>query len=130
MNFKDFKTDTTHIYHDFENGKFFINSPNCILSRNQIIQTGMTYLFSPMPDKSGIKLLLAKLLNVQFDAGFVYLELMDILTGKIFEVRQVVRPGKEDCTWMLVDMDYFLLKIRKKKAGNHKRDESLLEFEF
>ena len=130
MSIQELKIDMNRIYHDFEDGKFFVNSPHCILSHNHIIQTGMTYLFSPMPDKSGIKLLLVKLLNVQFDAGYVYLELMDILTGKIFEVRQVVRPGKEDCTWMLVNMDYFLQKIHKKKAGNYNRDDSLLEFEF
>jgi hypothetical protein len=83
-----------------------------------------------MPDESGIKLMLVKLLNVRFDGGRVYLQLMDILKGRIFQVSQVVKPDERECTWMLIDMDYFLQKLKTKKEGNYKGDDNLLEFEF
>jgi hypothetical protein len=83
-----------------------------------------------MPDESGIKLMLVKLLNVRFDGGAVYLQLMDILKGRIFQVSQVVNPDERECTWMLIDMDYFLQKLKTKKESNYKGDDNLLEFEF
>jgi hypothetical protein len=115
MKHQDLTSDLIRIYFDFYDGRFFINSPSCIYSAEQNVQTGTTYLFSPMPDESGIKLMLVKLLNVWFDGGIVYLQLMDILKGRIFQESQVVKPYGEDCTWMLNDMDYFLQKLNKKK---------------
>jgi hypothetical protein len=129
MKHHDFKTDATPIYHDFEDGRFYINVPSCIISTNQIVQVGTIYLFSDMQE-SGTKLMLVKLLNVRFDAGLVYLHLMDILTSRIFDVHQVVRPESTECTWMLVDMYYFNEKLRKKKTDHSKGDDNLLEFEF
>jgi hypothetical protein len=129
MKYHDFKTDTIPIYHDFEDGRFYLNSPSCIISSDQIVQIGTIYLFSDKK-KSVTKLLLVKLLNVRFDAGLVYLQLMDIMTSRVFEVHQVIRPGSQECPWMIVDMDYFNEKLHNKKADHSKVDETLLEFEF
>jgi hypothetical protein len=130
MKHQDIHTDLTTIYYDFKDSRFFINSPSSIFSANQIVQTGTTYLFSPMPDASRIKLMHVKLLNVRFNGGIVYLQLMDISKGKIFQVSQVVKPNGDDCTWMLIDMDYFLQKLNKKKDRDFFGKENLLEFEF
>jgi hypothetical protein len=129
MKHHDFKTDATPIYHDFEDGRFFINTSSCIISANQIVQTGKIYLCSNMQE-SETKLMLVKLLNVRFDGGLVHMQLMDILTSRVFEVRQVVRPKSEECTWMLIDMDFFNKQLHKNKADLAKEDDTLLEFEF
>jgi hypothetical protein len=129
MKHHEIKTDTTPIYHDFEDGRFFINSPSCIISSDQIVQIGAIYLFSDLKE-SGTKLLLVKLLNVRFDEASMYLHLLDILSGKIFKVKQIVRPESEKCSWMLVDMQFFNEKLRKKKADHNESADTLLEFDF
>jgi hypothetical protein len=83
-----------------------------------------------MTDESGIKLSLVMLQNVLLDSGFVHLEMINTLDGRLFHASLIVRPQEEDCTWMLLDMDYFNEKIRKKKTGKYKGDNNLLEFEF
>lgn len=129
MKHHDLKTSATPIYHNFEDGRFFINAPSCIISGNQIVRVGTIYLFSEMQE-CGTKLLLIKLLNVRFDVGLVYLQLMDILTSRVFEVHQVVRPKSTECTWMVVDLDNFNEKLRKKKGEHYESADTLLEFNF
>ena len=129
MKHHNINTDVTPIYHDFEDGRYFINAPNCILSAYQIVQVGTVYLLSDKQD-SGTILLLVKLLNVRFDSALVCLQLMDILTNRVFKEYQVVRPSSEDCTWMLVDMEYFINHLRMKKAQHPIVQDSLLEFDF
>jgi hypothetical protein len=129
MKHRYIKTDATPIYHDFEDGRFYINSPSCVVAFNQIVQVGKVYLFSEMQE-SVTKLLLVRLLNVRFDAGLVHLHLKDILTSRIIDAHQVVGPESTKCTWMLLDMDYFNEKLHKKKYDHSTGDDTLLEFEF
>lgn len=119
-----------NIYHTISNGEgHYINS-QCIVAQDKIVHTGMTYLFSPKPDESGIQLMLVKLQNVLFISGVVQLEMLDIMTGKIFHESLLVRPDEEECTMMLIDMKYFNERLRKSRPGRLKTDDSLLEFEF
>ncbi|HEY5123629.1 MAG TPA: hypothetical protein VIK14_07830 [Ignavibacteria bacterium] len=122
-------TDINNIYHTIEDDGHYINSP-CIVTYNRIVHTGTTYLFVLMPGTPKMNVIVVKLLDVYFDNGFVHLQLMDIVTGRTYQVKHIVRPDREeDCIWKLFDFAYVIKMITKHMAKEHKKD-SLLEFDF
>lgn len=106
----------------------YINSP-CIVAKNKIVRTGSTYLLSMTHDTPDINIFAVQLKDVSFNSGYVYLLLINLLTGRIFDVSHIVRPTEGDCEWKLIDLTY-LSKIITNQRSNANNEDKLLEFEF
>ena len=89
---------------------FFINS-ECILATNHIITTGKTYVIVDTPTAKGVKMYDVKLVDVYFNAGVINMIVREMLSQKKFNMKLNIDCTKNDCKWMLVDLDYFIDKM-------------------
>jgi hypothetical protein len=130
------------------NGDFFINAP-FILKTNKTITTGLTYVLVDNQKGAGVRMTDVILLDVYYYERVIHLILQDFLSYKTFTIGQHIECPEIDCTWILIDLNYFIDKmnanaIRKycKKchyadvnsiAGSkskQNRDDDLLDFDF
>ena len=137
-----------NLYRVNYNGDFFINAP-FILVTNKTLSTGRTYVLVDNQEGAGVRMTDVILLDVYFCERVIHLILQDILSYKTFTIGQQIECTEIDCTWILIDLNYFLDKmnanaIRKycvkchdhnvdsidnsKSKQNHADD--MLEFEF
>ena len=98
------------IFHSVGFDSFFINS-ECILATNQIITTGKTYVIVDTPTAKGVKMYDVKLVDVYFNAGVINMIVREMLSQKNFNMKLNIDCTKNDCKWMLVDLDYFIDKM-------------------
>ena len=87
-------------------GNYFINS-KCIMVANKTISTGKTYLLNVHPTEKDGKLYAIKLLDVYYQDKRVNLIVRDIITQRIFKIEDCIEFTEHQCTWMLIDLDYF-----------------------
>ena len=128
-------------------GDFYINSP-CIMATDKTLSIGTTYLLVDHQE-TRVKMTKVRLVDCYFDDGLINLILQDISSQKTFTIAQQLECTENDCTWILVDFNYFIDKmnakaIRKYCAKCHdsqgnsvddnkskqSHDDDLLEFDF
>jgi hypothetical protein len=102
-----------NVYCTIGNDSFFINS-ECILATDQIITIGKEYILFDNPKGTGIKVFDVKLLDGYYKAGIVYLFVQDINSQRIYNIENCIEFAENECTWMLVDLDYFIDKSNAK----------------
>ena len=129
-------------------GDFYINAP-FILVTNKTISTGLTYVLVDSQKGAGVRMTDVILLDVYFYERVIHLILQDILSYKTFTIGQQIECTEIDCTWILIDLNYFIDKmnanaIRKYCVKCHDHDvdsinnskskqnhaDDLLEFNF
>ena len=98
------------IFHSVGFDSFFINS-ECILATNHIITTGKTFIIVDTPTAKGVKMYDVKLVDVYFNAGVINMIVREMLSQKKFNMKLNIDCTKNDCKWMLVDLDYFIDKM-------------------
>ena len=98
------------IFHSVGIGSFYINS-ECILATNHIITTGKTFIIVDTPTAKGVKMYDVKLVDVYFNAGVINMIVREMLSQKKFNMKLNIDCTKNDCKWMLVDLDYFIDKM-------------------
>jgi hypothetical protein len=134
-------------FHSVGIASYYVNS-ECILATNHIITTGKTYIIADSPTAKGIKMYDVTLLDVFYKEGVINLIVREMLSHKKFNMKFSIDFTKDDCKWMLVDLDYFIDKMNanavKKYCGKcdntHKKSVSetkprqsqndLLEFDY
>ena len=105
------KNDSTllglnNLYVVDNDGNYFINS-KCIMA-NKTISTGKTYLLNVHPTEKDGKLYAIKLLDVYYQDERVNLIVRDIITQRIFKIDDCIECTGHHCTWMLIDLDFFI----------------------
>jgi hypothetical protein len=129
-------------------GDFYINSP-CIMATDKTISIGTTYLLVDHHCGARIKMTKVRLIDCFFDGGIINLIVQDISSQETFLIDQALESTEIDCTWILVDFNYFIDKmnsnaIRKycekchdsngnsvdENKSKQLRNDDLLEFEF
>ena len=137
-----------NLYRVNYNGDFFINAP-FILKTNKTISTGLTYVLVDNQKGAGVRMTDVILLDVYYYEKVIHLILQDILSNKTFTIEQQIECPEIDCTWILIDLNYFIDKmnanaIRKYCVKCHDHDvdsinnskskqnhaDDMLEFEF
>jgi hypothetical protein len=98
------------IFHTVGTDSFFINS-ECILATDQIITIGKTYILFYNPKGTGIKVFDVKLLDGYYKEGNVHLFVQDVNSHRIYTIENCIECADNECTWMLVDLDYFIDRI-------------------
>jgi hypothetical protein len=129
-------------------GDFYIQA-SFIMATEKKLRIGTTYLLVDNHSGTRVKMTKVRLIDCYFDEGVINLVLQDISTLRTFTIDQQLECKEIDCTWILVDFNYFIDKmnanaIRKycekchDSIGNsiednkskQKQDDGLLEFEF
>jgi hypothetical protein len=137
----------SNIFHKVGSNSFYINF-NCVLATKKIITIGKEYIIFDNTTDTGIKMSDVILVGCYYRDGIIYLIVRDIRSQRVFTIHNSIGCPKKDCTWLLIDVDYFIKKMddkainqycghcldKKKKPNaeiNHKSDpDDLLEFEF
>ena len=100
----------SNLYRVDYNGDFFINAP-FILKTNKTISTGQTYVLVDNQKGAGVRMTDVILLDVYFYERVIHLILQDTLSYKTFTIEQQIECTEIDCTWILIDLNYFIDKI-------------------
>jgi hypothetical protein len=134
-------------YHTVGSNSFYINS-SCILATDKIVTKGKEYIIFDNTTDTGFKMTDVILVDCCYREGFINLIVHDIKSRRVFTIHQCLVCPENDCTSVLIDINYFIDKMNekvirqycgkcndpKKKATtviNHKSsEEDLLEFEF
>jgi hypothetical protein len=134
-----------NLYYTVGNDSFYIKS-NCIASTGNLITIGKEYIIFDRPTESGIKMSEVILLDCYYYEGIIHLIVQDVRSKRVFTISQCLECPENDCTWLLVDLNYFIDRMddraindycqcgtnKKQPIGNGKikADDDLLEFEF
>jgi hypothetical protein len=84
------------------------------LATDNIITIGKTYILFDNPKGTGIKVSDVTLLDGYYKAGIVYLFVQDVSSHRIYTIENFIECAETECTWMLVDLKYFIDKINTK----------------
>ena len=95
---------------------FFINS-ECILATDQIITIGKEYILVNTPTEAGVKMTDVILLDVYYEEGVIHMIVQNIMTQRIFTIDHCIECAENE--WMLVDLDYFLDRIKAENNKSH-----------
>lgn len=135
------------IFKQIGSNTFFVNS-SCILATKKIMTNGKEYLLADYSSGTNVKITNVLLADCYYRNGILHLIVRDIRSQIVSTLDHCIEYPERDCTWLLVDMDYFKDRenIRviqsycgcgndpKKKTNtevNHKPNTyDLLEFEF
>jgi hypothetical protein len=93
------------IYQTIGNDSFYINS-HVILATDKIITEGKEYIIFDYSPDTGIKMSDVALNDCYYYEGLIYLIVQDIRSQEVFTIDQRLECPENDCTWILVDMDY------------------------
>lgn len=134
-------------FHTVYHNSYYVNS-SCVLATEKIITIGKEYVVFDNTTDKGIKMSDVMLVGCYYRNGIIYLIVQDIRSQRVFTINHYIDCPENDCTWILIDIDYFIDKMNikaiqsycgnctdpKKKPNaeiNHKSDpDELLEFEF
>jgi hypothetical protein len=124
---------------------FLVNSP-CVIATDKILTKTKHYLIFDIPTKSNIKMTEIVLVDLFFYESSIHLIAEDINTHRVSIVSFCLECPENDCTWILIDIDYFIKKMdariiqnycgcdngKKKPIGKSKTKfiDDLLEFDF
>jgi hypothetical protein len=121
-------TNATGLFYWPCDNAYFINS-SCILSNDKIVHIGGRYILLKDPGTSKIKLAAVTIKRVFHYSEFVFLYLMDILTGTEFWIYILLKSGKENCTFVIIEPDFFIERMQKRNTSPFLKDD-LLKFIF
>ena len=124
---------------------FYINS-DCILATDKTISIGKEYIIFDSPTETRNKMLDVTLIDCYYFEGIIHLIVRDIRSQRVFTIDHCLECPEIDCTWILVDLDYFIDRMDaqaiRQYCGNcdekpsdenkhqNRHDDDLLEFEF
>lgn len=134
-----------NVYYTIGNDSFYINS-DCILVANKILSIGKEYFIFNFSTVPGNKMSDVLLVDCYYYEGVIHLMVEDVQGHGVFTLSHCLDCPEIDCTWVLVNLDFFhdLLDKKaiekycgcenKKKRPGHdgalKKNEDLLDFEF
>ena len=91
-------------------GNFYINS-DCILATDKTITIGKPYIVFDTPTETGVKMSDVTLIDCYYYEGMINLIVRNIRSQRIYTISHCLECPKTQCTWILVDLDYFIDRI-------------------
>jgi hypothetical protein len=115
------------IYHTVGEESYYINCPRCVLTTNNIITTGKTYLFVDTNKETGVIMSICKLLNAFYEDGIVNLNVQDLTTCLVKQIPIDVYNNEHN--FLMISWDDIRKMVLAENNTNHTIDD-LLEFDF
>jgi len=135
-------------YQVLDNNSFLAKS-DCIASTGSVITVDKEYILFYSPKETGIKILDVVLVDCYYFEGIIYLIVREFKSQRVFTISHCLPCKESHCTWILVDLDYFIDRMdyqairqycgncddsEKRPSDENKHqnihDDDLLEFEF
>jgi hypothetical protein len=101
---------------DYE-GNYFINSP-CIMATDKTVYTGRTYLLVDCSYGKNSRMYSVVLMDVYCEDYVIYLIVRDLLSHRIFNINLYIDDGGIRGLWVLIDMDFFIQRLKGGKYGD------------
>ena len=133
------------LYQVLDNNSFLIKL-DCIASTDSVITVGKEYVLFYTNTEPRIRMSDVILVDCYYFEKVIHLIVRDIRSKRVVTISQRLECPKSDCTWVLVDLDYFIKRMDariiqnycgcdngKKKPngeGKAKSADDLLEFNF
>jgi hypothetical protein len=135
------------IYHTIEGDSFFVNS-NCVIASGKKITRGKEYILFSRRTEKGFNMVDVILVDCYYREGIINLIVQHIRSKRVFTIDHCLECHKIDCTWILIDLNYFIDKMDAKAIQDYCEDcnknekksvvginpkssnNDLLEFEF
>jgi hypothetical protein len=136
-----------NFFHPVGRNSYYINS-NCILATDKIITKGKEYVIFENTADTKIKTSDVLLIGCYYRNGIISLIVRDIKSKRVFPIHQCIDCPKNDCIWILIDINYFIDKMNEKairqycgncidpkkkphiEINHNLSQDDLLEFEF
>jgi hypothetical protein len=115
--------DDKTVFKKLSSDTYFVNSPCFLTVPHRTIRLKERFLKS-----EGSHFDAVQLLNVHFENGFIYLQLEDLKTCRIYVISHIIGENYP-CIWWLLNWDYFETEMIKRIKRSY-CDTSLLEFNF
>jgi hypothetical protein len=93
-----------NVYHTIGDDSFYINS-DCILVADKILSTAKEYFIFNYTTVPGNKMSDVLLVDCYYHEEVIHLIVEDVQSHKVFTISQCL--DRYDCTWILVDLNYF-----------------------
>jgi len=107
-----------NIYNIAGDNSFYINSI-CILATDKTITIGKEYILFDSSSEDGIKMYDIKLIDAYYKEGIINLIVLNIKQNRVIIISHRIEPSKNDCKWLLVDLNYFIDKINDKAVQSY-----------
>ena len=134
------------IFHPVGRDSFYIYS--CVLAADRIVTKGKEYIIFNNTTDTRITMSDVILVTCYYREGIITLIVRDIKSKGVFAIHHSLECHKNDCKWLLIDINYFVDQMDAKaiqsycgKCNDHKNrrnseinhnssQDDLLEFEF
>ncbi len=116
-------------FEQLSEAEFFLNSA-CVLSTNQIISIGKSYILIESINGNHIDVSDVQLTEVLYFEELVAIYVDDEMSQKMFLVDLEDDFKNWYTKWMLVDIDFFIDEIREKEVKAYCRKDKFLQDEF
>ena len=100
---------------DYE-GFYYINS-SCIMATDKTICTGRTYLFVDCSYSKNGRMHSVVLMDVYCEDYVIYLIVRDLLSNRVFNINLYIDDGEIRGLCVLIDMDFFIQRLKGGKYG-------------
>jgi hypothetical protein len=107
-----------NIYHTIGNDSFYINS-DCIIATGKVITKGKSYVIFSSPTETGVKMINVRLVDVYYQKDVIHLIVQDIRSQRVSTIDHCLKCPKNDCTWILIDINYFIDKMDAKAIQSY-----------
>lgn len=147
LQFDPINTAPYTIFKQVGNSTFFVNSSS-ILATHKLITVGKEYVLIDNTKDTGSKMRDVILVDCYYRNGIIHLIVRDIRTQRVFTLDHCIEYPERDCTWLIIDINYFFdkedskaiqsycgcwndPKKKPKAESNHRSNQNdLLDFEF
>jgi hypothetical protein len=117
------------------------------LATDKTITIGKEYIIFNSHSETALIMLDITLVDCYYHEGSINLIVQDFRTHRVFTIDQYLECSENDCTWVLIDINFFIERINRKaiqdycgcsgddiekplKESKPKVKDDLLEFEF
>jgi len=94
------------IFKQVGNDKFFVNSGS-IIAKQKVIVLHKEYILADYSSGTNVKITNVLLVDSYYKRGLLHLILRDIRSQRVFTIDHSIEYPENDCTWLLIDLDYF-----------------------
>ena len=104
------------IFKQVGSNTFFVNS-FCVLATRKVITNGKEYLLADYSSGTYVKITNVLLVDCYYRSGIIHLIVRNIRTQIVSTLDHSIEYPENDCTWLLIDLDYF--KERENIKSKH-----------
>lgn len=105
----EFRNNFKDLFYTIGEDSYFINS-DCVVANDKVITLNKAYILFDHPATDAMKAFAVILKHVIVRDDIVHVILLNVVTDHLMGRKHVLDHGETQCSWVLVDPDYFKQK--------------------